>query len=70
MRPTSRRVRALIIEDQRALVEPGRRLLTRHGIAVREGAPSDALDRLLRRGRQRRAARDGRRQVLDRGRAR
>ncbi len=50
-----RRVRELVIADQRALLEPGRRLLIRHGIAVREGTPADSLDRLLGRGRQRRA---------------
>ena len=50
-----RRVRELLVRDQRGMVEPGRRLLTRHGIAVVEGSPSDHLDRLIAGGRMRRA---------------
>jgi ABC-type phosphonate transport system ATPase subunit len=41
------RARTLMMADLRATTEPGRRLLARHGIAVREGAPTDALARLL-----------------------
>ena len=42
-----RRVRDLMIDDQRALTEPGRRLFIRHGIVVIEGSPNDSLDRLI-----------------------
>jgi hypothetical protein len=48
-------VRELMVRDQRALMEPGRRLLVRHGINVIEGSPFDSLDRLLGNGRGRRA---------------
>jgi uncharacterized protein (DUF58 family) len=41
------RVRELMTRDQRAAIEPGRRLLQRHGILVVEGSPFDSLDRLL-----------------------
>lgn len=42
-----RRVRELVVRDQRATIEPGRRLLVRHGITVIEASPSDSLDRLI-----------------------
>ena len=51
-----RRVRELMVRDQRGMIDPGRRLLTRHGIAVVEGSPIDSLDRLIANGRIRRAA--------------
>jgi uncharacterized protein (DUF58 family) len=51
-----RRVRELMVRDQRGMIEPGRRLLVRHGIAVVEGSPLDSLDRLIANGRIRRAA--------------
>lgn len=54
--PHGQRVRALMTRDQQALVEPGRRLLTRHGITVIEGSPADSLDRLLGGSRMRRRA--------------
>ncbi len=41
------RVRELMIRDARAAIEPGRRLLVRHGIAVIEASPTDSLDRLI-----------------------
>ncbi len=50
------RVRELMTRDQKALIEPGRRLLTRHGIHVIEGSPADSLDRLIGGGRMRRRA--------------
>ncbi|HWO22869.1 MAG TPA: DUF58 domain-containing protein [Kofleriaceae bacterium] len=50
-----RRVRELMVRDQRAQMEPGRRLLVGHGINVLEGSPLDSLDRLLGGGRVRRA---------------
>jgi uncharacterized protein (DUF58 family) len=50
-----RRVRELMVRDQRGMMEPGRRLLTRHGILVLEGSPLDSLDRLIANGRLRRA---------------
>jgi uncharacterized protein (DUF58 family) len=50
-----RRVRELMVRDQRSLIEPGRRLLVAHGIAVVEGSPLDSLDRLIGSGRIRRA---------------
>jgi uncharacterized protein (DUF58 family) len=50
-----RRVRELMVRDQRGMIDPGRRLLVRHGIAVVEASPVDALDRLLVNGRARRA---------------
>jgi uncharacterized protein (DUF58 family) len=43
----ARRVRELMVRDQRAAMEPGRRLLVRHGITVLEGAPTASLDQLL-----------------------
>jgi uncharacterized protein (DUF58 family) len=53
--PHGRRVRELMARDQRALVDPGRRLLIGHGINVIEGSPFDSLDRLIAGGRLRRA---------------
>ncbi len=49
------RVRELVVRDQRAVFEPGRRLLARHGIRVVEGSALDSLDRLIGGGRLRRA---------------
>ena len=45
--PHGRRVRELMVRDQRALLEPGRRLLVKHGIMVIEGSPAVSLDQLL-----------------------
>jgi hypothetical protein len=45
--PHGRRVRELIVRDQRAALEPGRRLLVRHGISVLEGSPILSLDQML-----------------------
>ena len=45
--PHGRRVRELIVRDQRAALEPGRRLLVKHGITVLEGSPAASLDQLL-----------------------
>jgi hypothetical protein len=42
-----RRVRELVARDQRAAIEPGRRLLVRHGITVLEASPGVPLDQLL-----------------------
>jgi uncharacterized protein (DUF58 family) len=53
--PHGRRVRELMVRDQRATIDPGRRLLVRHGITVLEGSPTDSLDRLIAGGRLRRA---------------
>ncbi len=53
--PHGRRVRELMVRDQRALIDPGRRLLVGHGINVIEGSPLDSLDRLIGGGRFRRA---------------
>lgn len=53
--PHGRRVRELMVRDLRGMIDPGRRLLTRHGIAVVEGSPLDSLDRLIANGRIRRA---------------
>jgi uncharacterized protein (DUF58 family) len=50
--PHGQRVRELMTRDQKALIDPGRRLLTRHGITVIEGSPADSLDRLLGGGRR------------------
>jgi hypothetical protein len=50
----ARRVRELMVRDARSLIEPGRRLLIRHGVTVIEGSPLDSLDRLIG-GRVRRA---------------
>jgi uncharacterized protein (DUF58 family) len=54
--PHGRRVRELMVRDQRATIEPGRRLLMRHGITVLEGSPSVPLEQLLSRGRRSSAA--------------
>jgi uncharacterized protein (DUF58 family) len=43
----ARRVRELMIRDQRAAMEPGRRLLAKHGIRVIEGSPVVSLEQLL-----------------------
>jgi uncharacterized protein (DUF58 family) len=48
-----RRVRELMVRDARAALEPGRRLLVRHGVIVVEGSPADSLDRLIGNGRVR-----------------
>jgi len=48
----SRRVRDLMVRDQRATIEPGRRLLMKHGITVLEGSPAVPLEQLLSRGRR------------------
>jgi uncharacterized protein (DUF58 family) len=50
------RARDLLIRDQRATLDPGRRLLVRHGITVVEASPTDSLDRLLAGGRLKRRA--------------
>jgi uncharacterized protein (DUF58 family) len=50
------RVRELMVRDQRATMEPGRKLLARHGILVVEGSPADSLDRLIGNGRSVRRA--------------
>lgn len=50
-----RRVRELMVRDQRAMMDPGRRLLIGHGVNVLEGSPLHSLDRLLGGGRARRA---------------
>ena len=42
-----RRVRELMVRDQLTTMEPGRRLLLRHGVRVIEGAPGASLDQLL-----------------------
>jgi uncharacterized protein (DUF58 family) len=57
--PHGVRVRELMTLDQRALVEPGRRLMIRHGISVIEGSPADSLDRLISGGRFRSGRRAG-----------
>jgi len=57
--PHGVRVRELMARDQRAQVEPGRRLLIRHGISVIEGSPADSLDRLISGGRFRSGRRAG-----------
>ena len=51
--PHGRRVRELMVRDQRAMLEPGRRLLMKHGITVLEGSPAVPLEQLLH-GRRRR----------------
>jgi uncharacterized protein (DUF58 family) len=48
-----RRARELMARDARAGLEPGRKLLIRHGVSVVEGSPSDSLDRLIDSGRAR-----------------
>ncbi|MEO8552011.1 MAG: DUF58 domain-containing protein [Kofleriaceae bacterium] len=45
--PHGRRIRELMVRDQQATMEPGRRLLLRHGVRVIEGAPGSSLDALL-----------------------
>ncbi|MBA2538677.1 MAG: DUF58 domain-containing protein [Deltaproteobacteria bacterium] len=45
--PHGQRVRELMVRDQRAAIDPGRRLLLRHGIMVVEGGPADSLERLI-----------------------
>ncbi|MCX5743943.1 MAG: DUF58 domain-containing protein [Proteobacteria bacterium] len=45
--PHGRRVRELMVRDQRAAYSPGRKLLMKHGIAVVEASPGESLDRLL-----------------------
>jgi uncharacterized protein (DUF58 family) len=45
--PHGARVRELMVRDLRAQVDPGRRLLVRHGIMVVEGSPVDSLERLI-----------------------
>ena len=42
-----RRVRELMVRDQQSAMEPGRRLLLRHGVRVIEGGPGASLDQLL-----------------------
>ena len=51
--PHGRRIRELMMRDARAAIDPGRRLLIRHGVAVVEGSPGDSLDRLIGNGRVR-----------------
>jgi uncharacterized protein (DUF58 family) len=46
-----RRARELMVRDARAALEPGRKLLIRHGVTVVEGSPADSLDRLIDNGR-------------------
>ncbi|HEY1559163.1 MAG TPA: DUF58 domain-containing protein, partial [Kofleriaceae bacterium] len=43
----ARRIRELVTRDQRAVAEPGRRLLVKHGISVLEASPLISLDQLL-----------------------
>jgi uncharacterized protein (DUF58 family) len=45
--PHGRRVRELVARDQRTSIEPGRRLLVRHGISVIEASPGVPLEQLL-----------------------
>jgi hypothetical protein len=45
--PHGRRVREIVVRDQRAAIDPGRRLLLRHGITVIEASPLVSLDQLL-----------------------
>lgn len=45
--PHGHRVRELMVRDLRAAIDPGRRLLVRHGIMVVEGSPADSLERLI-----------------------
>ena len=42
-----RRVRELMVRDARAAMEPGRRLLIRHGVTVAFGSPADSLESLI-----------------------
>jgi hypothetical protein len=46
--PHARRVRELLARDQRLALEPGRKLLAKHGVQVVEGAPGASLDQVLR----------------------
>ena len=48
-----RRARELMVRDARAALDPGRKLLIRHGVAVVEGSPADSLERLIDNGRVR-----------------
>jgi hypothetical protein len=48
-----RRARELMVRDARAALDPGRKLLIRHGVIVVEGSPADSLDRLIDNGRVR-----------------
>jgi uncharacterized protein (DUF58 family) len=48
-----RRARELMVRDARAALDPGRKLLIRHGVTVVEGSPTDSLDRLIDGGRVR-----------------
>ena len=48
-----RRARELMVRDARAALDPGRKLLIRHGVTVVEGSPTDSLDRLIDNGRVR-----------------
>lgn len=59
--PHGKRVRELMIRDQRTSMAAGRKLLVRHGVTVVEASPADALDRLLFRSAALRAAAGGRR---------
>ncbi len=43
----ARRVRELVARDQRAIIDPGRRLLARHGIVVLDASPQVPLEQLL-----------------------
>jgi uncharacterized protein (DUF58 family) len=45
--PHGRRVRELMVRDQRAIIEPGRRVLMKHGVTVLEGSPAIPLEHLL-----------------------
>jgi uncharacterized protein (DUF58 family) len=49
----ARRARELMVRDARAGLEPGRKLLIRHGVTVVQGSPLDGLDRLIDNGRVR-----------------
>jgi uncharacterized protein (DUF58 family) len=51
--PHGRRARSLMIRDAQAALEPGKRLLLRHGVTVVEGAPHESLERLIANGRGR-----------------
>jgi hypothetical protein len=42
-----------MVRDARAAIDPGRRLLLRHGVTVAFGSPADSLDRLIGNGRLR-----------------
>jgi hypothetical protein len=49
--PHGKRVRDMMIRDQRTAMANGRKVLVRHGVSVVEASPGDALDRVLGRGR-------------------